>query len=234
MAIIKQSEAEGTFHRSVRLDLGDLAQRAEMLRDAATAEAERILKEAHRERARIVAGASDAGIAEGRAEGRRQGREAGRLEAVEEFRGRLAAMEASWSEAMAGFIADRESLLAESRRAVVELAAAIAERVVHRSIELDPTIVENQLRELLTYVAAPSTLVVTVHPDDEPLAAEALPRMRERLVGGVHVKLVASAEVSRGSCAARTLGGATIDATVETQLDRLVRELLPDKCGVDS
>ena len=40
--------------------------------------------------------------------------------------------------------------------------------------------------------------------------------------------LVTDATVGRGSCVARTLGGAAIDASVATQLDRLVRELMPD------
>lgn len=231
MAIIKQSETDSTFHRSVRLDLGDLAQRADLLRRAATEEAERILREAHAERERIIGGASAEGIARGRAEGLIEGRERGRAEAVEEFRRRLDSVEQSWAATMKEFIVLRDSILAESRREVVRLAAAIAGRVVHRQIELDPTIIEDQLRELLTFVAAPSTLVVTIHPDDEELVRAAMPRLQEQLVGGVHVRLVSAAEVSRGSCTARTLGGASIDATVETRLDRLVRELLPDGCG---
>jgi len=233
VALIKRADSETAVYRKVSLDLGDLAHRAELMREAATAEAERIVREAHEERRRILDGAAEegraAGFAEGREAGRAEGREEGRRDAIAEYRAKLEAVEASWAGMFRAYEQERESLLIESRRAVIELAVAIARRVVHRTVELDPTVVEDQLRELLSLVAAPATLVVRIHPEDEPLVQAVLPAAREQLVGGIHVRLVADAAVARGSCVARTLGGAAIDASVEGQLDRLVRELLPDR-----
>lgn len=233
MALIKRADAETHGHTRVRLDLGDLGRRGEMLREAAVTEAERIVREAHAERARILAGAAEEGRAEGHAqgfsEGHAEGREQGKAEAIAEFREKLAECDASWSAAMEEFLAQRESLLVESRRGVIELAVAIAERVVHRAIELDTAAVEVQLREVLSLVAAPATLIVRIHPDDEELVRDVVPRLREKFVGGIHMRLQTDSTVSRGSCAVRTLGGSSIDATVETQLDRIVRDLLPDR-----
>jgi flagellar assembly protein FliH len=235
VALIKRADADSAHHRRVSLDLGDLARRAELMREAAGAEAERIVREAHEERRRILSGAGEegraAGFASGRADGLAEGRERGRGEALEEYRDRLAQTEAAWLEMVRAFEADRERLLTEGRRAVIELAVAIAERVVHRAIEMDASVVEDQLRELLALVGGPSTLVVRIHPDDEALVREVLPALREQLVGGVHIRLAPDSEVGRGSCVARTLGGAVIDASIQTQLDRLVRELLPDRAG---
>jgi flagellar assembly protein FliH len=231
MALIKRADAGTHLAGAVTLDLGDLEQRARLLREAATAEAERIVREAQEERRRLVQGAEAEGRAAGHAEGfeagRAEGFEAGRAEAVDEFRERLKALDVAWSEAMQGIIDRREALLAEARSAVVELAVAIAERVVHRHVEVTPGAVEDQLRALLGMVAAPATLIVRVHPDDEALVREVLPRLRERFVGGIHLRLQTDSALSRGSCAARTLGGASIDGTIETQLERLVRDLVP-------
>jgi flagellar biosynthesis/type III secretory pathway protein FliH len=231
VALIKRSESDAGVHRAIALDLGDLARRAELMRAAATAEAQRILVEARAERARIMKGAAEEGRAAGHAEGREdglaEGREAGRAEALAEFRERLATVDSEWAAMVGDFETRRETLLIEGRRAVVELAVAIAERVVHRTVELDPAVVEDQLREVLSLVAAPTTLIVRVHPEDEELVRNVLPGLRERLVGGVHVRLVTDAAVEQGSCTARTLGGAAIDGSVRTQLDRIVRELLP-------
>ena len=47
MAVIKRADAETRAHRPVSLDLGDLDRRGQMLREAAVAEAERIVREAH-------------------------------------------------------------------------------------------------------------------------------------------------------------------------------------------
>lgn len=233
MALIKRADAETRVRAGVTLHLGDLERRGAVLREAATAEAERVVREAHAERARIVAGAAEegraAGHAEGLARGLAEGRERGKAEGLAEWRERLTEVDAAWSAAMAEFIGQRESLLVESRRGVIELAIAIAERVVHRAIEIDAGAIEEQLREVLSLVAAPATLIVRVHPGDEELVREIVPRLREQFVGGIHVRLQSDSAVSRGSCVARTLGGASIDASVETQLDRIVRDLLPDR-----
>lgn len=233
MALIKRADADTALHRKVTLDLGDLARRAALMREAAEAEAARILAAAHEERRRLLDGAAEEGRRQGFAEGRGEGLEAGRTEghaaALAECRGRLEEIEKAWAASVETFERERETILVESRREVIELAVAIAERVVHRVIEVEPGVIEDQLRELLALVAAPTTLIVRIHPEDEPLVAEALPALRERLIGGIHVRLVADSSVGRGSCTARTLGGASIDATVGTQLDRLVRELLPER-----
>ncbi len=233
MALIKRADAETHGHTRVRLDLGDMGRRGEMLREAAVAEAERIVREAHAERERILDGSAERGRAEGHAqgleEGRAEGHTQGKTEAIEEYREKLGVFDDSWSVAMGEFVEQRESLLVESRRGVIELAIAIAERVVHRAIEIDEAAVEIQLREVLSLVAAPATLIVRVHPDDEELVREVLPKLREQFIGGIHVRLQTDSGVTRGSCKARTLGGSSIDATVETQLDRIVRDLLPDR-----
>ncbi|MBN4052522.1 hypothetical protein JYT82_00240 [bacterium AH-315-K20] len=233
MAVIKRADAETHMHRCVTLDLGDLDRRGRMLREAATAEAERVVREAHTERARLLSDAAEVGQAQGYAEGleagKTEGIEQGRAEALAEFREKLGELDAAWSEAMAAFLEQRETLLIEAKRGAVELAVAIAERVVHREIEVDPTVVEDQLRELLSLVTAPATLIVRVHPEDEELVREVLPKLREQFVGGIHVRLQTDSSALRGSCTARTLGGASIDASIQTQLDRLVRDLMPDR-----
>ena len=238
MAVIKRADAETRAHRPVSLDLGDLDRRGQMLREAAVAEAERIVREAHAERERLISDATEVGRAQGHAEGlaagTAEGREAGRAEAVTEFRERLGEMESAWAVEMAVFLDRRETLLTEAKRAVIELSVAIAERIVHRQIEIDPTVVEDQLRDLLGLVTAPATLLVRVHPEDEALVDAVLPRLREHLSGTVHVRFEPDPAVARGACHARTLGGASVDAGIATQLDRVVRDLLPDRIPADT
>lgn len=233
MAVIKRADAETRAHRPVSLDLGDLDRRGQMLREAAVAEAERIVREAHAERERLISDATEVGRAQGHAEGlaagTSEGREAGRAEAVTEFRERLGELDAAWAAEMAVFLDRREALLTEAKRAVIELSVAIAERIVHRQIEIDPTVIEDQLRDLLGLVTAPATLLVRVHPEDEALVDAVLPRLREHLSGTVHVRFEPDPAVARGACHARTLGGASVDAGIATQLDRVVRDLLPDR-----
>ena len=229
MALIKGSALPDNPGHAVRLDFGDLAKRASLMRETATSEAERILRDARAERDRILDGAAAQGHEQGYQAGLDAGRRAGREEAIAAFEEQLKSTEQVWTNMLKDFHEAREALLTESRLAVIELAVAIAQRVVHRAIQLDATIVEDQMRDMLRLVAAPATLIVRIHPDDEELVREAIPIIRSELPGGIHVRLVTDSSMSRGSCIARTLGGASIDASLETQLDRIVHDLLPDR-----
>jgi valyl-tRNA synthetase len=70
-------------------------------------------------------------------------------------------------------------------------------------------------------------MAVAVHPDDEPLAREALPELATRLAAAAHVEVASDASLERGSCIARTGSGGMIDASIRTQLGRIVEALLP-------
>lgn len=233
MAVIKRADADTHLCGRVTLNLGDLDHRGRMICEAAAAEAERIVNEAHAERRRLIERAEAEGRAAGHAEGFEQGltegRERGRADAVAEYRERLSDVDASWAAAMQEFIAQRQSLLSEARRGALDLALAIAERVVHRQIELDPTVALDQVEAVLGLVTTPATLIVRLHPNDEPLVAEALPSLHAALADGTHVRLEPDASLPRGSCVARTLGGSSINADISTQLDRIARDLLPDR-----
>ncbi len=227
MALIKGQAQSGAGH-AVSLDLGDLARRGEMLKEAATQQARAIVQQAHEERARILEGAHEAGRKQGYEAGFKEGFEAGKAQAIADFAEQLKSTGKVWESMLEEFSQQREHFLTQSRHAVIELAVAIAQRVVHRTVELDPTVVEDQLREMLSLVAAPATLIVRVHPDDESLVRDAVPAIKSSLPGGLHIRLVSDSTVSRGSCLARTLSGASIDASLETQLDRVVADVLPD------
>lgn len=229
MALIKGQATQKTAGHAVLLDLGDLARRGAMLKEAAAQQAQAIVQQAHDERARILEGAHEAGHKEGYEAGFKEGLEAGKAQAIAAFTDQLKSTEKVWESMLEEFAQQREHFLTQSRHAVIELAVAIAQRVVHRTVELDPTVVEDQLRDMLSLVAAPATLIVRVHPDDEALVRDALPAIKSALPSGLHIRLVSDSTVSRGSCLARTLSGASIDASLETQLDRVVADVLPDR-----
>src|SRR5690606_4694204 len=72
-------------------------------------------------------------------------------------------------------------------------------------------------------------LVVAVHPEDAALAEEALPGVVARLRAGAHAELVEDAGLSRGSAVVRTPGGGAVDASIDAQVERMVRALLPGR-----
>lgn len=231
MAVLRQADAVRIARDAIVLDLGDLARQGEQVRARAKADAEGILTRAAAERQKMLAGARDEGLTLGLAEGRKKGMEEGRKEgaaaALVEQRGSLQKLEAAWSAALDDFIQQREGVLLEARQDVLRLAVMMGERITKRKIEVDPSVVVGQLEAALALLAHPTRLTMAVSPADEALAKEAMPGLMSRLPSAQHVDLVIDPALTQGSCIARTGAGGMIDASIPTQLDRMVAALMP-------
>lgn len=231
MAVIRSRQAAALVREAVVLDLGDLARQGEAIRQRAVAQADQILREARDEARRIAQSAAEKGHAEGfktgLAEGQRQGAETGRNEAFARHAAAIEALLKQWTEALGAFIESRKTLLTEARLDVLRLALAIAERVVFRTVEIDPGIIEDQMAEALSLLARRSALTIRLHPRDLELAQAVLPRLAEQMHQCEHAALAPDESITPGGCVVQA-GSTTIDSTIETQLDRIVATLLPD------
>lgn len=230
MPLIRQPLADPSIRNAVVLHLGDLRRAGEHLRESAAREAESVLAAARVERDRIVSGADREGHAKGLERGLKEGHERGAQEgralAQAEWRDRLAAIESGWTAALGSFLADRERMMLEARQDVLQLAVLLAERITKRAIRVDPTLVNDQVAEVLALVARPSRLVIHLHPLDRPIVEEVLPGLRRRFPSVQDIEMADDDSLPRGSCIARTAGG-TIDASIATQLDRIAEALIP-------
>ncbi len=230
MALVKGEDATAAVRDAVVLDLGDLRRQARAIIEAAEAERDKVLHQARSERRKLIETAAAEGVRRGIEEGMRVGREAGeragREAALAQGRKELAQLDARWGEEIKGFIDRREQVLRASRRDVLALAVRIAERIVRRSIEVDPAGVGDAVEAALGLVLSPSRLRVCVHPEDAIVVGEVLPATASKLGLGDQVELVEDAGLSRGSVVVRTPDG-EIDASVEAQLARLSEVVIP-------
>lgn len=231
MALIKRADVDRVTRDACVLDLGDMERRGELLRTAAREEAARVLADAQAERERLVEGARRdgyaSGLAAGRAEGIAQGAEIGRQEAAREHAAAIEKLLASWSNALAWFEQERERMLLEARQDVLELALVLAERVTRRTIELDREVASAQLEDVLRAVARPTGLEIAVHPMDLVLVERTLGSLSSELEAAAHARVVVDNAMERGSCIARCAGGARVDASIRTQLERALEAVLP-------
>ena len=225
MALVRHAHADSLARDAIVLDLGDLARQGDVLRARAQAEADRIIAEGKAERARLIQGADAKGHAEGWArgleEGRMKGMEEGRAAAIEETRTELAPFLAALEEAITSFEQEREKSRLSAARDLVVLAADVARRVTHRSIELDPSVVRDQLAEVLAMVLEPSGIIIEVHPDDVQTCHEVLPGFIEGRAQSSDIKVRERDDLARGSLVVRTCGG-EIEASIDGQLDRII------------
>jgi flagellar assembly protein FliH len=234
MPLLKAQPHRPATRDAIVLDLGDLGRQAAKLRSHAEAQAETILAEARAEAARLTAGAAEAGERRGYeagfARGQTDGTQQGRAEAAESFGQQLTELQSSWSAAAQEHDTLAKAARQEATSTALQLAAALAEKVIHRCVEHDHELIVRQVRSALDHVLEPTRVRIHIHPDDRPTLDEVLPAMVKALDVVEHAELVKDATVGRGGCVVQA-GPATIDATVQTQLDRLSTLLLGDQKG---
>jgi flagellar assembly protein FliH len=196
------------------------AQAAETLR-AAEARARQVAEE--QRQAGYPAGHA-AGLAEGRAAGLRQIREEAHAAATREAREQIAALVRSLTGAVTDFEHSHRSLIAQAETGLIELALAIARRVCKLEVGASTAAARANARHLLELVQHTGDAELHLHPAEcEPLR-ELAPELVAHVEGLGHVTFVADPNVEHGGCLLRTRDG-TIDATIETQLQRVAEAL---------
>ncbi len=232
MGVIKNVHADRLAKQAVVLDLGDLGRQADRILGDARDGAERITAAARAEAQKLIDSAADRGYQQGHQRGLQEGREAGeregRARAVQKFEPQLEQLINAWTAALERWETDRGEMLLAAREDVVRFAVAAARKVVMRVVAADSTVIEDQLAEALALVSRPTTIVVSVHPNDRTIVEAVLPRLVSRFQQCEHASVRDDETLTPGGCVVATAGG-RIDAAIETQLDRIARTLVPDQ-----
>jgi flagellar assembly protein FliH len=164
--------------------------------------------------------------AEAAARGREQGYAEGVSLALAEAEPARAALE----QAVRALEAVRDEFAEQGERRAVELAVAIAEKILGAAFEVDQARICDVVAGALRRAVARDHVVLEVNPDDLEVVRGAADDVAAKL-GGVHrIEVVAERRVGRGGCIVRT-GSGEVDARIETQLERaaeVLRESLGD------
>jgi flagellar assembly protein FliH len=230
--LIKNASASAKRSGPMVLNLRDLGRDALEIVATARRQAEEIINAAREEGQRLAEQARaegrregiEAGVVEGRAQGEREAREA----TLAEFRPRVETLIASWQKTLASWEQERGELLTHAREDVLIFAYELSKQVVHRQVEVDPSVVTDQVRTALELLAAPTAVEVTVHPDDRTHVETVIGELTSRIGGCDHVSLRDDATLARGGCRVTTAGGA-VDAALETQLAVIAETLVPKR-----
>lgn len=244
MALIKSKQADALIHDAIVLDLGDLRRQANLLQEKATADAAAIVERAHQDTQHIRTAADQRtaqaetlceeaekrGFEEGFAKGHEAGLEAGRLAgheaALKQTNEALEQLQTAWIAAANQWDSDRMRMLQEARESMLHVAVEMAQKIVHRVPQVDPTIVVDQVAQAVRHIADPQDAKVHVHPQDMAMIEEALPSILKKLGVAAHLHLIEDTECEPGGCVV-TAGSGRVDAQLDAQLQRLVEAMLP-------
>ena len=169
------------------------------------------------ERAARIVSDAETQAAEIEADARRTGYEAGYAEGMAQVARELEIPRATFAAAVEAIQAARAEVSDTVERHAVELALAIAERVVGAALDVQPELVCNVVASALRRVVERDRLAIDVNPEDVPVVRAWLASQSEIAIATVEVR--DERRVPRGGCVVRTAEG-EVDARVGEQLAR--------------
>jgi flagellar biosynthesis/type III secretory pathway protein FliH len=116
--------------------------------------------------------------------------------------------------------ADNEALVRALENQVVELALAVAEKVIAREAKADPQVILNVVRSALSEIHDATELRIHVNPDDYPLLETRWQEMLPRSVAE-RSELTSDDLVERGGVIVETRIG-YVDSQLKTRLNQVV------------
>ena len=115
----------------------------------------------------------------------------------------------------------RASMIRQTETQIVELALAVARRVVHREVSLDRNLMIAIVRVALDRLGESARVTVRLHPEE--FEATGAARLAE--FTGTDITFTADARVGRGGCRVESDMG-MLDAGVDAQIQEIARALL--------
>jgi flagellar assembly protein FliH len=130
-----------------------------------------------------------------------------------------------WNNALVEAWDSRNRYLAANETVVVQLAMAVARKVVGETANIDPTAVLQSAREAIRSVRGEQKLRLRVRPEDESIMLQQTIELKRANSEIGEIQVVADESITLGGCIVESPLG-TIDAQFSTQLQSLERAIL--------
>ena len=128
------------------------------------------------------------------------------------------------SETLTELTSLRASMIRQTEGQIVELALAVARRIVHREVTLDRNLLIAIVRVALDRLGESAHVTVRLHPEE----FEATSAARVAEFAGSDITFVPDARVGRGGCRVESEMG-MLDAGVDAQIQEIARALLGEE-----
>lgn len=185
---------------------------------AAQDQAKKVLEDAQRQ-------GYQAGYQQGLTQGTNEAKATHRKQVEQEVEKRLSTLLPALQDTVQRLREARDLWQGEWEKLGIELACAIAARIVHHKISDSSEVAKQTLRQCLTLVGRCPRVTIYLNPVD----AESMQLNKDNFDSIFHaigeVKVVEDKNLTPGGCRVESEFG-SIDAAIETQLDRIADELL--------
>lgn len=196
----------GSKHGAKQTNTSDLIAEAER-------QAQQIVSEAEKSAARI----------------REQAREEGRAEGLEEAAKKAEEQLQASSRMLDSLAAELKAQESELMRLVsprlASLATELAQKIIHREIEKDSSVVTTQAEEAVNKILEREKLIIRVNPADKDVMKNHKARLMTMFDGIDKIEVIADKKVERGGCIVET-NLIKVDAQPSSQLEAARKTLL--------
>lgn len=146
-----------------------------------------------------------------------KGFEKGEIEGLESARSRIESLLSSLKEALSGLQKVKEQILLDSEREAVELALAIARKIVCQEVATDRNVVLNVVKESLRKVVGHKKIKIRLCPDDLQFMNDAKSQIPGLTEDFEKIIFEADKSIMNGGCIIDTRFG-DIDGRIDSQL----------------
>jgi len=113
--------------------------------------------------------------------------------------------------------------LEEQERDIVEVALAIAQKIILREVETDKELIVRQVRQILGLLLNTSLVTIKVHPQDFEVLQPLHQDLRAEFGGGDHLIIEGHEDVELGGCLVEQTG-LQLDTRLQQQLETVATE----------
>ncbi|MBI1247360.1 hypothetical protein GC197_05875 [bacterium] len=218
MAVIKSGNLNNPSHSltSIAFNLDDVANKAQGDLNNVKLKAADIVKQAQEQAKQI------------RVKAEQDGRQAAEQRARQSLKVEVDQHAATLLPALRALVQDltlaRQAWLNQWEQVGLQVAAAIAEKIIRREIAADPQISANLIQESLQLASGCSEIQIRLNPQDLASMQNGEAMLCEELKKLSPTQIFGDESISRGGCVVETKFG-TIDNRIETQLARITEEL---------
>jgi flagellar assembly protein FliH len=130
-----------------------------------------------------------------------------------------------WNDILVGAWETRSRYLAANDTVIVQLAMAVARKIIGEVANVDPSTILQSAREAIRSVRGEHKLRVRVRPEDESIMLQQTIELKRSNSEVSEIQVIADESITLGGCIVESPIG-TIDAQFSTQLQSLERAIL--------
>ncbi|GAA4424796.1 FliH/SctL family protein [Bremerella cremea] len=218
MAVIKSGnlQNEPNLMATVAFNLDDVTNKAQNDLNSVKLKAAELVKQAQEQAKQI------------RAQAEQQGRQAAEEKARQSMKVEVDQQAATLLPALRTLVQElttaRQAWLNQWEQVGLQVAVAIAEKIIRREVAADPQVSATLVRESLQLASGCGEIHVRLNPQDLSSMQSGEAMLCDELKKLAPAQIIADSSITRGGCIVETKFG-SIDNRIETQLSRIAEEL---------